>query len=194
MRSAIRVTLATVTAVIFAAACSTPVVSPSASPSSSVASPTPGPTSTVVPTSSPAEWVVFYARDLDDPVAVTVIGPAATSDPASQMRTRLELLARANPHAPSESFNVVPSAKAKLAGVALGGDLATLDYAVPGDDWGINGSANLRAYVQQIVFTATVQTGITRVLITQNGGQRAIIGGEGLVIDRPATRDSVSGD
>src|SRR5687767_7156122 len=190
MRNAIRITLAGAIGLILAVACSAPVVSPTPSPTQPPATATPAPTSTVTTT----EWVVFYARDLEDPVPVTVNGPAAASDPITQLRTRLELLARANTRGPGESFNVVPAAKAQLAGVELGGDLATLDYSVPGDDWGINGSATLKAYVQQIVFTATVQKGVARVLITQNGGQRAIIGGEGLVIDHPATRDSVATD
>ena len=194
MRNAVRVTLIGAIALIVAAACSAPIVSPSPSPTQPTATATPAPTSTAAPTASTTEWVVFYARDLEDPVPVTVTGPVAASDPVSDLRTRLELLARANPRGPGESFNVVPVAKARLAGVALGGDLATLDYAVPGDDWGINGSATLRAYVQQIVFTATVQKGVARVLITQNGGQRAIIGGEGLIIDHPATRASVAAD
>jgi spore germination protein GerM len=190
MRNLIRLTLAGAIGLILAVACSAPVVSPTPSPMQPRATATPAPTSTVTTT----EWVVFYARDLEDPVPVTVMGPVAASDPISQLRTRLEVLARANTRGPGESFNVVAAAKAMLAGVTVGGDLATLDYSVPGDDWGINGSATLKAYLQQVVFTATVQKGVARVLITQNGGQRAIIGGEGLVIDHPATRESVATD
>lgn len=140
MPNAIRVTLAGAIALILAAACSAPGVSPSPSPSQPPATATPAPTSTVAPTAATTEWVVFYARHLEDPLAVTVIGPAAAGDPVSELRTRLELLARANPRGPGVSFNVVPAAKARLAGVAIGGDLATLDYTVPGDDWGINPS------------------------------------------------------
>jgi len=44
------------------------------------------------------------------------------------------------------------------------------------------------------VFTASEEPGIVRVLITQNGGLQAIIGGEGLVVDRPQTRRGLLGD
>ena len=70
----------------------------------------------------------------------------------------------------------------------------TIDYRVPEDDWGVNGSASLRALVQQVVFTASEEPGIVRVLITQNGGREAVIGGEGLVVDRPQTRRGLLGD
>jgi hypothetical protein len=51
----------------------------------------------------------------------------------------------------------------------------------------------VRALLQQIVYTAAEEPGLRRVLVTQNGGQRAVIGGEGLVVDRPVTREDVSG-
>lgn len=82
---------------------------------------------------------------------------------------------------------------ARLRSVTIAGDLVTIDYRVPGDDWGVNGSASLRALVEQLVFTATDEPGIARALITQNG-ERAVIGGEGLIIDRPQTRRGLLGD
>jgi len=78
--------------------------------------------------------------------------------------------------------------RARLQSVTISGDLVTIDYRAPDDDCGVNGSASLRALVQQVVFTASEEPGIVRVLITQNGGLRAVIGGEGLIVDRPQTR------
>jgi hypothetical protein len=63
----------------------------------------------------------------------------------------------------------------------------------PDDHWGVDGSTRLASFVQQLVYTASEEPGIVRVLITPNGGATAIIGGEGLVIDHPATRADVSG-
>jgi spore germination protein GerM len=57
----------------------------------------------------------------------------------------------------------------------------------------VNGSARVATFVQQLVYTASEEPGIARVLITQNSGRTAIIGGEGLVIDRPATRADLTG-
>jgi len=37
-------------------------------------------------------------------------------------------------------------------------------------------------------------TGIARGLSTQNGGHDAVVGGEGLIIDRPQTRGGPLGD
>lgn len=56
----------------------------------------------------------------------------------------------------------------------------------------MEGAARIKALVQQIVFTATPEPEIARVLITQDGGATAVIGGEGLVIDSPATRERVA--
>jgi hypothetical protein len=39
---------------------------------------------------------------------------------------------------------------------------------------------------------ASEEPGIISVLITQNGGETAIIGGEGLIVDRPTTRAAFS--
>jgi spore germination protein GerM len=47
--------------------------------------------------------------------------------------------------------------------------------------------------VQQLAFSASEEPGIVRVLITPNG-ERAVIGGEGHVIDRPQTRRGLLGD
>jgi spore germination protein GerM len=55
-----------------------------------------------------------------------------------------------------------------------------------------DGSARIRAFVEQLLYTASEEPGIISVLITQNGGETAIIGGEGLIVDRPTTRAAFS--
>lgn len=143
--------------------------------------------------------VVYLARDLLPPYALHVDGADAGATPGERIRSRIEALKRVpavGPGAPGQAGQLAnPAAlvKPRLAKVTVQGDLVTLDYDVPGDGWGTAGSAATRAFVQQLVYTASEEPGIRRVLITQNGGRQAIIGGEGLVVDRPATREDVAG-
>jgi len=42
------------------------------------------------------------------------------------------------------------------------------------------------------VYTLSAELGVVRVLVTQNVGETAIIGGEDLIVDRPTTRAAFS--
>ena len=172
---------------IVALACGSTAVEPT---------PTPPPTesATASPgTTSPAidHGVVYFARDRLPPVAMRASGAGAGATAEQRIRTRLDSLFMAA--APVGLFNVVKAVKARVSTVAVSGDLATIDFSVPGDDWGTAGSTGTRAFVQQIIYTASEEPAIRRVLMTQNGGKQAIVGGEGLVIDHPATREDVAG-
>ena len=173
--------VATCALVVFAVvSCTAPAARPSASPTPTVASASPSPAT--------ASWVVYFARDLASPVPVTLEGPAPGARIELRARQRMEVLANGPRSRDGGAFNVLPGMKAHLAAVTVAADLATLDYLVPEDDWGLNGSATLRAFVQQVIYTASEEPGIIRVLITQNGGHQAIVGGEGLVVSAPQTR------
>jgi len=147
----------------------------------------------VAPYARPDHTVAYYARDEGGPVAVFLEGAGRGATPEERVTSRLVAL-ESGPAQTGDAFNVVASMKARLQSVAISGDLVTIDYRVPEDDWGVNGSASLRALVQQLVFTASEEPGTVRVLITQNGGLEAVIGGEGLVVDRPQTRRGLLGD
>lgn len=147
----------------------------------------------VSPNARPDHSVSYFARDLDAPVAVFLEGAGAGAAPEDRIVSRLVALENGPTRAGADAFNVVASMKARLRSVTIAGDLVTIDYRVPGDDWGVNGSAPLRALVQQLVFTASEEPGIVRVLITQNGERGAVFGGEGLIIDRPQTRRGLLG-
>lgn len=165
------------------AACTTSVAGPTTPPAPATA-----PSPTLTPAPSCCDWIVDFARDLAAPVPVSLRGPAPAATAGGRIQQRMELLASGPRSADGGAFNVLPGMKARLATVSVSGDLATLDYRVPDDDWGLNGSAMLRAFVQQVVFTATEEPGIARVLVTQNGGRQAVVGGEGLVISAPQSR------
>lgn len=177
-------------ALIVASACGSTAVQPTPTPA-----PTESATASPAPTGSPSpaidHGVVYFARDRLPPVAVRASGAGAGATAEQRIRTRLETLFTAA--APVGLFNVVKAAKARVSTVVVTGDLATIDFSVPGDDWGTAGSAGTRAFVQQIIYTASEEPAIRRVLMTQNGGKQAIVGGEGVVIDHPGTREDVAG-
>jgi spore germination protein GerM len=141
----------------------------------------------------PDHTFVYFARDGQPPLAVHLPGAGVGATAEERIRSRLVALETGPRVVMADAYNSVRDASAKLDGVRIAGDLVTIDYRVPGDDWGVNGSARLATFVQQLVYTASEEPGIVRVLITQNGGQTAIIGGEGLVIDHPATRADLTG-
>jgi immunoglobulin-like protein involved in spore germination/sporulation and spore germination protein len=74
-----------------------------------------------------------------------------------------------------------------VAGVTISGDTATIDYSAPIP---LSGSLATSAMAQQIVYTATEEPGIRRVLVTVKGKPATI---DQIVWDRPLTRDDVSG-
>jgi hypothetical protein len=161
--------------------CATPIARPTAIPS-------PAATAPASPTAATAGWTVFFARDLATPVAVTINGPAPAASVELRVRQRMDLLAAAPPSHDGGAFNVLARMTARLAGVTVARGVATLDYSTPSGDWGIDGSATLRAFVQQVIYTASEEPGIASVLITQDGGHEALIGGDGLVISGAQTR------
>jgi immunoglobulin-like protein involved in spore germination/sporulation and spore germination protein len=149
--------------------------------------------------SSPATFVtVYYARDGLPPVGVSVrIGPVTT--PADRVSFRIGATLQQSGTMPAGAFNAFPGRRggdvynpvSELGEVTVNGDLATVDFKVDGGDWQVRGSAATAALLQQIVYNATEQPGIRRVLITQNGGQRATI--DQLVITTPLSREDVFG-
>jgi hypothetical protein len=147
----------------------------------------------VTPFARPDHTVAYFARDLELPVAVFLEGAGVGASPEERIRSRLVALENGPARIESDAYNVVATMRARLRSVTIAGDLVTIDYHVPNDDWGVNGSASLRALVQQLVFTASEEPGIVRVMITQNGEAGALIGGEGLVIDQPQTRRALLG-
>lgn len=184
--------LAPLLALAFAAACAGAPVATSPTPSASTSATTaPTPSGSAAPALLD-HGIAYFARDRLPPVGRRVAGAGFGQNAAERIRSRLVQLAGAVPSAAGEA-NLLRTMKAKLQGITVDRDLVSLDFAAPDDDWGVNGAPAVRGLVQQIVYTATEEPGITRALITQNGGKQAVIGGEGLVIDEPHSRDEISG-
>ena len=179
------IALAVVTALL--AACGS-VANPIPTPSNTAPAPTA--TTTAAPPAHVDTEIVYLARDRLPPAAVHVGGAADGSTSAERVLSRVRALFATASRAPL--FNVASRSHARPTGVTVDGDLATVDFAVSAGDWGVDGSTAVRAFVQQLTYTITAEPGIRRSLITENGGT-AIVGGEGLVIDHPVTREDVSG-
>ncbi|MEX2047626.1 MAG: Gmad2 immunoglobulin-like domain-containing protein [Chloroflexota bacterium] len=177
-------------ALVVGGACGTAYVAPTPSP---VPTSTSTPTATPSPTPAPAVThdVVYFARDRLPPVGAHVAGAGSGATAEERIRSRLDALFTAA--APAGLFNVAPTVKARPASVVVGAPFTVVDFTVPNDDWGAAGSAGTRAFIQQLVYTITEEPGVDLVLITQNGGQIAIVGGEGVVIDHPSGRHHVAG-
>ena len=183
----------------------TPVVATSPSP-------TPAISATNAPTSAPASAtprtsvdhkVVYFARDGLPPVGLHVDYGGNDSTPEQRIHGRLTILTRNTSLAkfathdpvPADAHNVFPTNSqigiTSDASVKIQGDLATVDFNVPGSDWNVRGAAQSLALLQELVYTTTEEPGISRVLFTENGGKPTHI--DQMAIDKPLSREDVFG-
>jgi len=176
-----------------------PTTPASASPVSSVA-----PTASPVVAQSAPIWV-YFVRDGLPPIGASIDAHASSavlSSPEGRIGSRISALANlASGSLPSGATNPASliARPAPTAGSSHGsmglfvstqGDLAKVEFDLsPG--WVVRGSAQSLALVQQLVYTITEEPGIRRALITEKGKPNAVI--DQLVVDKPLTREDVSG-
>jgi immunoglobulin-like protein involved in spore germination/sporulation and spore germination protein len=167
--------------------------------------PTPAPTVTPAPTPTPAHdkvdhSIVYFARPDGTVVGVHVGGLGTQASATDRINGRVTVIARNadlskfsdRGSLPADAFNALqPTAMQGVASVSVTGDVATVDLTVANGDWGVRGTARSLAALEQLVYTATEEPGIHRVLFTQNGGKRVVI--DQLVVDRPLAREDVFG-
>jgi hypothetical protein len=152
----------------------------------------PAPTSTATPVPTEVDHQrIYFARDGQPPVSdhfeTTGVPPA----PEPRIQWRLSTLL-ATTQVPPGSFTAFSSrTPIGVNSVRVSGDTATVDFQVARGDWGVRGSAQSLGAMQQLVYTATEEPGIRRVLMTQNGGGPATI--EQVVVDKPLAREDVFG-
>jgi hypothetical protein len=152
--------------------------------------PTPAPTATPDPTEVDHQRI-YLARDGQPPISAHIDSTVVPPAPEPRIQLRLSSLLSAT-QLPSGSFSAFSSrTTVGVNSVRLTGDTATVDFRVTGGDWGIRGGAQSLAALQQLVYTATEEPGIRRVLMTQNGGGSATI--DQLVVDKPLSREDVFG-
>lgn len=177
------------------AAPASPAPSPTLAVPSSTASQTASPTAAPTTPGAAIRQRVYFVRDQLPPVGVdvdtTLKGPQT---PESRIRTRFDALATAA--APTGLGNSLASSRTKptVRDVVIDGDLARIDWNVPSGDWGVGGTAGQIALQQQLVYTATEEPGIRRVMLTEDGGKpTTVMQGHGTAIDRPLAREDVLG-
>ena len=151
-----------------------------------------------VPATSVPTWV-YFPRDGLPPVGSFVSGyPPNSSSREIAIDTRIGALRRAGSgDIPTGATNPAASLAPVQGGgsrfglsVRIQGDLATVEFDLS-SGWGVRGSAQSLALLQQLVYTITEEPGIRRALITETGKPNAVI--DRLVIDKPLTREDVSG-
>jgi len=160
---------------------------------------TPAPIATPVPT-RPDHAVVYFSQSGVVPIAVHVRGIANQATAADRIAGRVTVITRnadltkfpdSDPMPPGAINALRPASMQGVSRVSVSGDLATVDISVINGDWGIRGSAQSLAALQQLVYTATEEPGIRQVAFTQNGGNKVTI--DQLVVDKPLAREDVFG-
>jgi hypothetical protein len=114
------------------------------------------------------------------------------STPQSRIASRITALGAAvvSNQVPAGTTSALTHDKSGGIAVRVQGDVATVEFD-PSNSWGVRGSAQSLALVQQLVYTITEEPGIRRALITERGKANAVI--DQLVIDKPLSREDVFG-
>lgn len=156
------------------------------------------PSASASPTTAPAGQLrVFFVRDLLPPVSASINGTLSETSRESRIGSRITLLRDAPPASvPSGVVNPISLIGRGATGsaplglrVAVNGDVATVEFDASAG-WGVRGSAQTLALVQQLVYVITEEPGVRRAQILEMGKTSAVI--DGLVVDRPLAREDVT--
>lgn len=167
-----------------------------ASPSAPAATSTPTTTGGPIATIASDQIWVYFARDGLPPSGGFITGSFDDSRPESRILSRLNALRQAKTGLPPGTTNpFAPPAPTQSGTSTFGvfvpqiqGDLARVEFDLS-SGWGVRGSAQSLAVLQQLVYTITEEPGIHRAIITEKGKPNAVI--DQLVIDKPLTREDV---
>ncbi len=139
-------------------------------------------------------WV-YFARDQLPPTGAFVRGSFLNNSAESRIASRITALGSAaavttgNSEVPSGVTTALTIDASRGIAVKVQGDLATVEFV--SGRWGVHGSAQSLALLQQLVYTITEEPGIRRALIAEQGKQNAVI--DQLVVDKPLTREDMAG-
>ena len=168
------------------------------------ASPSVPATTSATTTASPAATIasdriwVYFAREGLAPTGGFVVGSFDNRRPESRILSRLSALRSAKTGFPSGATNAFAEPTPTQSGSGtfgmsislIQGDLATVEFELS-NGWGVHGSAQSQALLQQLVYTITEEPGVRRALITEKGKPNAVI--DQLLVDKPLSREDVSG-
>lgn len=167
---------------------------------SAIASPTLTAAQTAVPVqATPIKLRAWFARDQLPPVAADITAAGGPSDtPDHRILVRVGATRDARPEqVPGGATNPLAqvgtfqgSGSSFEVGAKLDGDLAIVELG-KGQFERIRGAAMTEAVVAQLVYAATEEPGVRRVLLTERGGGRLTI--DQLVLDGPLAREDVVG-
>jgi hypothetical protein len=168
----------------------TPTIPAATQPGATQPTPTPSPAFTAATVATG----VFFARDQLPPVSATVPGGGAHI-PVDRVVERINAAHRAPASSvPAGAVNPLASVALRADGTSvsatINGDTAAVEFDLP-SGWGVRGSAQSQALLQQLVYTITEEPGIRRALITEKGKPNATI--DQIVIDKPLSREDVFG-
>jgi hypothetical protein len=163
----------------------TPTIAPATQPA---ATQTPAPSAAIVSTR------VFFSRDQLPPVSALVPGSGAHT-PIDSILDRIAAAHAAPASAvPAGAVNPLALVGLRANGTSvsanINGDTANVEFDLS-SGWGVSGSAQTQALLQQLVYTITEEPGVRRALITEKGKPNAVI--DQLVIDKPLSREDVFG-
>lgn len=162
--------------------------SPMGSPDVVLATPTPRPTPTPEPR---GRAVVYFASHQGVPVAVAEPKASGGQSVSDHVYYRFAALRTTKAEGPPAYANLFPTMKATFVETTVVSSGLVVVGFVVGEkygDWGVP-AGEVKLLLQQIVYTATEEPGIDRVLITQNGGKPAVI--DGVTYDKPLAREDV---
>ncbi len=180
----------------------TPAAPVAQQPTATVAA-TPTPAATVTPTVTPTavpnavdHQRLFFYRDGLPPTSQHLSGVGTQATAEERIRARLDALnnARSGVSPEGGAGNAFPLQDPRLlhvASVKIQGETATVDFTLPAGSWATTGATRSLALRQQLVYTATEEPGIRRLLVTENGGKPTTI--DQIVWGQPLSREDVSG-
>lgn len=169
--------------------------------------PTTSPTAAAAPTATPTAppsapvlpgqpIVVWLARDMLPPLAIRATSPMRETTPEARIAARFTTLSQLQQReVPAGAGNALEVSRTKptVRRVRVEGDVAHVDWNVPNGDWDVGGTAGQFGLLQQLVYTATEEPGIRRVMLTENGGRPTTpMAGHGPPLDKPLAREDVS--
>ncbi len=101
-----------------------------------------------------------------------------------------ELLAGPSPAERAQGIETLIPPGTRTVAVKTEGQTALIVFNRKLENYG-GGSARVEGMIAQIVYTATEVPGVAKVWIKMSGEKELVLGGEGLVIDRPLSRGEV---
>ncbi|MDP9281697.1 MAG: Gmad2 immunoglobulin-like domain-containing protein [Chloroflexota bacterium] len=173
--------------------------SPGSTAAVSPGSTAPVATASASPTTAPAAQIrVFFVRDLLPPVSALINGRLNEVSRESRIDSRITAMrgapATSVPSGASNPISLIAPRGATGSSslglqVTVNGDVATVEFDVT-TGWGVRGSAQSLALLQQLVYVITEEPGIRRARILDMGKNNAVI--DGLVVDQALSREDVT--